>query len=140
MADRTPDQIGDEPVTDLSTILRRLEPVVRPGEFVVVDAGGVDPWELGASAIVVEDEGPTAVLERVRADEAGLPYDFVAAWITLGVPSSLHAVGLTAAFSTALADAGISCNVLAGLRHDHLLVPVDQRDRTLEVLRRLAAA
>jgi hypothetical protein len=38
----------------------------------------------------------------------------------------------------ALADAGISCNVLAGFFHDHLLVPKDRADDALVVLRRLA--
>ncbi len=36
--------------------------------------------------------------------------------------------------STALAGAGISCDVLAGLHHDHLVVPEDRADDALEVL------
>ena len=52
--------------------------------------------------------------------------------------SSLEAVGLTAAVSTTLAQAGISCNMLAGYFHDHLLVPVDRLDDALSLLRRLA--
>ena len=51
--------------------------------------------------------------------------------------SSLGAVGLTAAFSVALADAGISCNVIAGYYHDHLLVPHDRADEAVAVLRAL---
>ena len=39
---------------------------------------------------------------------------FRAAWISLTVHSDLEAVGLTAAFSTALGQAGVSCNVVAG--------------------------
>ena len=39
---------------------------------------------------------------------------------------------------TGLTDAGISCNVLAGLHHDHILVPVDQRDRAITILQELA--
>jgi uncharacterized protein len=108
-----------------------LDPVRRPGEFVFV-AGG-EP----AEATVREDEGVTAVLRRERADELGLEYDYVAAWITLRVHSTLEQVGLTALFSRALADAGISCNVLAGLHHDHLLVPADRADEAIAVLRGL---
>lgn len=52
-----------------------------------------------------------------------LKYDFVASWISLQVHSELGAVGLTAAFSEALTQAGVSCNVLAGFYHDHILVP-----------------
>jgi hypothetical protein len=62
----------------------------------------------------------------------------VLSWITLTVHSSLEAVGLTAAFSTALGDAGISCNVLTGLHHDHVLVPVGRRDDAVTVLRELS--
>ena len=52
--------------------------------------------------------------------------------------SSLEAVGLTAAFATALAREGISCNVLAGRHHDHLLVAAVDADRAVQALRRLA--
>ena len=52
--------------------------------------------------------------------------------------SSLSAVGLTAAFATALGDAGISCNVLAAYHHDHILVPAEDAERALETLRELA--
>jgi hypothetical protein len=110
-----------------------LDPVRRPGEFVFV-AGG-DP--VAAEATVREDEGLTVVLPRERADELGLAYDYVAAWITLRVDSTLEQVGLTALFSRALADAGISCNVLAGVHHDHLLVPAERADEALGVLREL---
>ena len=55
--------------------------------------------------------------------------------ISLGVHSSLEAVGLTAALSTRLADAGISANVIAALRRDHFFVPWDRRDEALAVLR-----
>ena len=48
--------------------------------------------------------------------------------------SDLAAVGLTAAFSSELARANISCNVIAGLNHDHIFVPVEQALAALEVL------
>lgn len=66
------------------------------------------------------------LLRRHDADQTGLPYEFVAGWITLEVRSALDAVGLTSAVSAALTQAGISCNVLAGYHHDHLLVPHDR--------------
>jgi hypothetical protein len=72
------------------------------------------------------------------ADRLQLRYDFVAGWITLQVHSALAAVGLTAVVSTALADAGISCNVVAGYHHDHLLVPLERVDEALTVLHGLA--
>jgi hypothetical protein len=55
----------------------------------------------------------------------------------LNVQSDLAAVGLTAAFASALGEAGISCNVVAGLNHDHLFVPAHQAQSALKVLRLL---
>lgn len=127
------------PGTDLPTLLAGLEPIVRATPVVYAVAphrpDGVQPI-----ATVREPEGLTLVLDRPDADRAGLAYDYVAAMVTLGVPSSLAAVGLTAAVSRALAEAGISCNVLAGAHHDHLLVPWERRVEAVDVLRGLSAA
>jgi hypothetical protein len=125
-------------LTDLDEMIASLEPVLREGEFVFVTVGGSGANGLPAEATIREDEGVTVVLLREHADEAGLEYDFVARWITLTVHSSLSAVGLTAAFATALGEAGISCNVLAAFHHDHILVPVDDAARAMEALRELA--
>lgn len=121
---------------DLGRLVAGMDPELRPVPYVV--AVVADLGDLVPDATVREAEGLTVVLPRTTADEHGLAYDFVAAWITLGVHSALDAVGLTAAFSGALADAGISCNVLAGLHHDHLLVPWERRAEAVEVLRALA--
>jgi hypothetical protein len=67
-------------------------------------------------------------------------YDFVAAWITLQVRSALDGVGLTAAASRRLGEHGISCNVIAGYHHDHLLVPEDRVADALAALEDLASA
>lgn len=63
----------------------------------------------------------------------------MAAWITLRVHSALDAVGLTAAVSLALTDAGLSCNVVAGFHHDHVFVPYDRAAQAVDVLKALAA-
>ncbi|HSO70657.1 MAG TPA: ACT domain-containing protein [Arachnia sp.] len=123
--------------TELTTLLATMAPVVRPGAFVFVV--GVRPDEAEVLASVVEPEGLSMVLRQDDADRLGLDYTYVAGWITLSVQSSLAAVGLTAAVSTALAETGISCNVVAGYHHDHLLVPTDRLDDALASLRRLAA-
>ena len=96
------------------------------------------PADIDYVAVVLEEEGTTVVLPRESADAHGLAYDDVAAQITLTVRSSLAAVGLTAAVATALAGAGISCNVVAGFHHDHLFVPADRADAAMAVLRSLA--
>ena len=114
-----------------------MDPRRVDGEYVFVTSDAPPPVTLYAT--IREAEGLTSVLERRDADGLGLAHDFVAGWITLQVRSDLAAVGLTAAVSSALAEAGISCNVLAGFHHDHLLVPIDSVQRALEVLHELAA-
>jgi hypothetical protein len=99
-----------------------------------VFATGEPPPGVSPFAVIREDEGVTLVLTRADADGAGLAYDYVAARITLRVGSALTDVGLTALFSRTLADAGISCNVIAGLAHDHLFVGWDQAARALALL------
>jgi len=56
------------------------------------------------------------------------------------VPSRHDDVGLTAAVARALADAGIACNVIAAVHHDHLFVPVEQADAALTALSALQHA
>lgn len=120
---------------DLTRLLATMDPSRRPGEYVFcVEPDGGIPGDVVVQASVVEAEGRSVVLRRDDADRLGLGHDFVAAWITLRVHSALEAVGLTAAVSARLAAAGISCNVIAGFHHDHLLVPHDRADEALSAL------
>jgi hypothetical protein len=125
---------------DLTKLLSGMRPQLNPGRYVFTTApdsrevpGGVRPV-----ATVAEDEGLTLVVPQEEADRAGLGYDYVAAWITLRVHSALDAVGLTGAFATALAEAGLSCNVVAGFHHDHLFVPYEQAEQAVEILKALS--
>ncbi|MFO0041151.1 MAG: ACT domain-containing protein [Pseudomonadota bacterium] len=124
-------------IRDLQHLLVNLDARRVPGRFVFVAAPAERLATLPALATIREDEGWTAVLRAEDAEAAGLAYDFVAAWITLTVYSDLAAVGLTAAVSRALADAGVACTVLAGLHHDHLLVPEAHADDALAAIRAL---
>lgn len=125
---------------DLGALLASMSPHRRPGSFVfVVSDGHPDPG-VEVLASIAEDEGLSIVTTQEDADRAGLSYDFRAGWITLEVHSALAAVGLTAAVSSALADSGISCNVIAGYHHDHLLIPHDRVTDALEILTRLSTA
>ncbi len=120
--------------TDLITMLRSLTVSARPDvyTYVVLD----EPVALGAGidALITEHEGITAVVTVDAAQHHGWPVGYRAAWLQLDVHSSLEAVGLTAAFATALTARGISCNVLAGYHHDHLLVAEDDRTAAIECL------
>lgn len=130
-----------ELLVELDALLRNLDPELHDGVFVYacVPRPAAAALREAAIAFVREAEGDTLVLEESQAQAAGLDVSFRAAWITLRVHSALHAVGLTAAVSQRLAAAGISCNVIAGARHDHLLVPVERAaDAMVELSRGLA--
>jgi len=60
--------------------------------------------------------------------------------ITLNVFSDLEGVGLTAAVATALAEAGIACNMVAAHHHDHVFVPSDRAAEALIILLELQKA
>jgi hypothetical protein len=123
---------------DLRALLAGMQPDLLPEIYVFTNVPGqVPPPGLRPFATVAEDEGTTLVLRQQDADNAGLTYDYLAARIALRVHSDLAAVGLTAAVSTQLAGAGISCNVIAGYVHDHLFVPRDRAAEALRVLQQL---
>jgi uncharacterized protein len=124
-----------QPISNLTMLLRSMEPVLHEGVYAYCTVP--HDAQIAAFAPVVtvrESEGLTLVVPEEQAVAAGLPVLFRAAWISLTVHSDLEAVGLTAAFSSALGQAGISCNVVAGAFHDHLFVPAVQAQTALQVL------
>jgi uncharacterized protein len=127
-----------EPVSDLAELLRTMEPVLNEGVYVYcVVPPNADLSSVVALATIRESEGITVIASQTEALRANLPVLFRAAWITLKVHSDLHAIGLTAAFSRALGEAGISCNVVAAAHHDHIFVPVELAQQALARLRAL---
>lgn len=125
-------------VTDLDVLLRTMEPVLYPEPY------GLGVWEGGVLLIepfatVREAEGLTVVAPLAELRAAGMASDPWAR-ISLTVQSDLAAVGLTAAFATALGRKGISCNVIAGVHHDHLFVQWDRRSGAMAALRALSRA
>lgn len=128
------------PISDLRELLRTLDPVRNPGVYTFVsisDGTAIDPGLVVAS--IREPEGLSLILDESVAEELGFLPRFRCTWITLTVGSDLAAVGLTAAVAKALADEGISCNVVAGTHHDHLFVPFERVDDAMRVLRQLQA-
>jgi hypothetical protein len=124
---------------DLPELLKTLKPKHNIGDFVfcvVNDVAMIDPNEIVMS--FKEREGITVILRKELADRLKLEYSFVSAWITLTVHSSLEAVGLTAAFSKALSEEGISCNVVAAFYHDHIFVPKKDAEKAIDILVRLS--
>ena len=121
----------------LDRLIRSMNPVLRGGTYVfcTLPAGA----EVPAAAIAVfrEEEATTLVIERADAEAHRLDARYAAAWITLTVHSDLAAVGFLAAITSALASAGISCNVFSAVYHDHLFVASADAEKALEILRTL---
>lgn len=123
----------------ITALLSGMSPTLNQGEFVFCTVANTTALQ-GVEALGTfrEREGLTAIIERRQADASGVEYSFVAAWITLTIHSALDAVGLTAAFATALGNAGISCNVIAAFYHDHIFVSKDDAANAMEVLQALS--
>ena len=121
--------------SDLQVILKTMKPFLHDGEYVFCHVP--DDHQIDLNQIVCvfrESEGRTIIVSREFADHFKFAYSYISAWITLTVHSSLESVGLTAAFSTALAKAGISCNVVAAYFHDHIFVNVKYAQVAMQVL------
>ena len=128
----------DNPATDLALLLASIEPALNPGVYGYATVPATtDLSAIACIATIRETEGLTVIAPESEIRKAGLAVLFRAAWITLTVHSELAAVGLTAAFATALSAAGISCNVIAGAYHDHILVPEPQAEAAMAALRAL---
>jgi hypothetical protein len=112
---------------DLRVLLAELTPRLSNERysFASIVSGELDATTF---ALIVEDEGTTRIAKTETGEWAR---------ISIGVHSSLEAVGLTAALAQKLADCGISANVVAAMRHDHLFVPWERRSHALRALQQL---
>jgi len=115
-----------------------MKPLLNEGEYVFASVSNTAsiPRDITICEIK-EKEGITIVLPKKDAERLGLPFDFVASWITLNIHSSLEAVGLTAAFSAELSENNISCNVIAGYYHDHIFVDKKDEKKAMMVLQNM---
>ena len=124
---------------DLSILLKTMKPKINLGEYVFCTI--TNSTQIDYNDVILffkEQEGNTVIVKKEVADNLNLDYFFIASWITLTVHSSLNAVGLTAAFSKALSDEGISCNVVAAFYHDHIFVDHNDTEKALQVLNKFS--
>jgi hypothetical protein len=126
--------------TDLTTLVRSMRPTLRPGVFVFATLLEPEAIPAGLSPLMTfrEVEGLTLILPRETAESAGLKATFPCRMISLGVHSSLDAVGFLAAVAAKLAAAGIPANPVAAFHHDHLFVPVERAEAAMRILQHLA--
>ncbi len=125
--------------SNLDKLLKTMKPTLNRGEFVfctITDLASIDL--IDTLFIFKEEEAVTVVVKKEIADRLKLDYSFISSWITLTVHSSLEAVGFTAAFSKALSDNGISCNVVAAFYHDHIFVNKRDAEKAMTILNRFS--
>ena len=116
-------------------MVQQMAPRLVPGHFAfrtLIDSDDLPDVLPRAQGLFREAEG----ISVITPVAPGAP--LAMRQITLEVASALDGVGLTAAVSGALAEAGIPCNMVAAHHHDHVFVPEAQADAALDVLRALA--
>lgn len=127
-------------ISHLPQLLSSMKAVLEDGVYAYVCLPhGADIHQLPYLATFREHEGITLILPEAVAREHGFEVLFRCAWIHLSVHSDLEAVGFTAAFSSALGEQGISCNVVAAAYHDHVFVPYEKAQQALACLHALSS-
>ena len=125
--------------TNLDRLLKTMRPTLNVGNYVFCTTKDLKQFNISEIILFFrEEEGFTFILEKQIADNLNLNYTFIASWITLTVHSLLEAVGLTSAFSTALTNENISCNVVAGYFHDHIFVDTEDAEKAMAVLNKFS--
>jgi hypothetical protein len=124
---------------DLNKLLKTMKPKLNAGDYVFCTVSNINSVNINEVILTFkEQEGTTIIIKKELADSLNFKYSLVFSWITLAVHSSLEAVGLTAAFSSALSEQGISCNVVAAFFHDHIFVDKKDAEKAMEVLKRFS--
>ena len=114
-----------------------MSPVLVEGEYVfctLKNSRYGDYANARPIASFEEAEGLTLVLPKEAADNSKLAYEGIFRCITLGIHSSLEAVGLTAAVAGILAEHGIAANVIAAYFHDHIFVQANLAEQAIGLL------
>ncbi len=120
---------------DLQQLLKSMKPELNSGDYVFCKVENLKDIDLDKIEMFFkEKEAITLILKKEIAASLHLDYSVIMSWITLTVHSSLEAIGLTAAFSKALSENEISCNVVAAYYHDHIFVNKKDAEKAIEIL------
>lgn len=120
---------------DLSVLLRSLAPVLGREIYTFATVSDDELPKIDQPvATFREREGISIICLLATAQGLALKHEGEFRMISLGVESSLAAVGLTARVATALAARNLPCNVVAAFYHDHLLVPAERAEEALAIL------
>lgn len=121
---------------NLSILLSSMKPSLHPDTFVFATLSESERKKLSLQSILEfrEEEGVTIIVKQSEATAIGLKFQYPCRMISLNVHSDLNAVGFMARITTALAEKGISVNVVSAFYHDHLFVPVDRAEEAMGVL------
>lgn len=126
--------------SDSQTPQGALRPMLAEEEhgFATIPIGSGWPSGLVPVATFAEAEGASVI--ALAELLAGIGIDHEAGWakITIGAETRLDEVGLSARMATALAEKGISANIVAAYHHDHVFVPWDRRDEAMTILNTLS--
>ncbi len=128
------------PIKATHSMIAAMSPALGPGTWVFCTTSVQAFTHPEAIATFAEDEGTSLILPQTTARALGFPADLPMACITLTVYSALDGIGLTAAVASALAQAGIPCNMVAAFHHDHVFVPADRAQDALAILTKHAAS
>jgi hypothetical protein len=116
-------------LTYLPSLLATMTPILHPNTYVFATASPTDTSfqtrllksQHSFEVLFRESEGWTMIAKQATVDAiGGLESAFPCKKVTLGVQSSLDAVGFMAAVTTRLATAGLGINPVSGFYHDHL--------------------
>jgi len=127
---------------DLKFLLKNMEPVHVPGEYVFTTISRETLEKLVTPPLLIyrEDEAITVIIEKTVAEIHSLIFESVWGLISLSIHSDLAAVGFLAAVTNALAKARISTNVVSAFYHDHLFVPIARVSDAISLLRDLSTS
>jgi uncharacterized protein len=131
------------PVRSGQAMIAGMDPVLDERDYVfctVADAAAAEAARPQALGSFTEAEGVSLIVPVATARTFGFADGPVMRRIVLTVHSALDGVGLTAAVSGTLAEAGIACNMVAAFHHDHVFVPAAEAENALGLLRNLQAA